>query len=219
VDRLLGAFEQSSDSSIGLKLVASLKKAPALSALRADAIQRSIAKCGPAVQDQAQVLYEAIHVDLAKQKDRLEELLRDVAKGGDIRRGQAVFMSNKAACASCHQFGYLGGNIGPDLTRIGGIRNERDLLESIVFPSASFVRSYEPIVVATRDGKIISGLIKKDSPEDLILTINATETARIAREDIDEIRPGSVSVMPSGLDQQLSLGELTDLIAFLKAAK
>jgi putative heme-binding domain-containing protein len=158
-------------------------------------------------------------VDLAKQKERLEDLLQSVTKGGDIRRGQAVFMSTKAACASCHQFGYLGGNIGPDLTRIGGIRNERDLLESIAFPSASFVRSYEPIVVATREGKIISGVLKKDAPDEVVLTINATETARIAREEIDEIRPGTVSVMPSGLDQQLTREELTDLIAFLKAAK
>jgi putative membrane-bound dehydrogenase-like protein len=218
-DRLLGAFEQSADTGVGHKLVATLKHAPALSALRPDSIQRSIAKCGPAVHEEAQALYAVMNVDLGKQQARLEELLTDVAKGGDIRRGQAVFMSTKAACASCHQFGYLGGNVGPDLTRIGGVRNERDLLESIAFPSASFVRSYEPVLVATHDGRVVSGILKKDAPDEVVLSVTATETARIARSDIDELRPGTVSVMPSGLDQQLTNQELCDLIAFLKAAK
>jgi hypothetical protein len=52
-----------------------------------------------------------------------------------------------------------------------------------------------------------------------VLTINATEEVRIARKDIDELTPGTISVMPSGLDQQLTKQELADLIAFLKASK
>jgi hypothetical protein len=36
---------------------------------------------------------------------------------------------------------------------------------------------------------------------------------------IEEIRPGNVSVMPSGLDQQLSDQDLADLLSFLKGAK
>jgi putative membrane-bound dehydrogenase-like protein len=218
-DRLLAAFEGSSDPSIGLKLVDALSRSPVRTALRADSIQRSVAKCGPTVQQHAQALYASIHVDLGQQAKRLEELLQLVSKGGDVRRGQAVFMSNKAACVSCHQFGYLGGNVGPDLTRIGGIRSERDLLESIAFPSASFVRSYESIVIATRAGNVISGVLRKDGPDEVVLAVNATETVRVEREEIDEIRPGTVSVMPSGLEQQLSHDELADLIAFLRAAK
>jgi putative heme-binding domain-containing protein len=128
-------------------------------------------------------------------------------------------MGTKAACSTCHQVGYLGGNVGPDLTRIGGIRNERDLLESIVFPSSSFVRSYESVLVATQDGRVHNGILKRDASDEVVLATTATETVRIARDDIDELRPGTVSVMPSGLDQQLTPQELADLIAFLKAAK
>jgi putative heme-binding domain-containing protein len=223
VDRLLTPFGQCSDESVGLKLVATLKESPALTALRADSLKTHLAKFGAPVQEQAAQLYAAINVDLAKQKERLDELLASLTSNdiqpADIRRGQAVFMSQKAACASCHQFGYLGGKIGPDMTRIGGVRNERDLLESIAFPSASFVRSYESVLVATHDGRIVSGILKKDAPDEIELVVNATETARIARDAIDELRPGSVSVMPSGLDQQLTRQELADLIAFLKAAK
>jgi putative heme-binding domain-containing protein len=223
IDRLLTPFGQCSDEAVGLKLVGILKESPALSALRADSLKTHLAKFGASVQEQAEQLYAAINVDLSKQKERLDELLASLSRNdiqpADIRRGQAVFMSQKAACASCHQFGYLGGKVGPDMTRIGGVRNDRDLLESIAFPSASFVRSYESLLVATKDGRVISGIVRKDAPDEILLAINATEEARIARDDIDEMKPGSVSVMPSGLDQQLTRQELADLIAFLKAAK
>jgi putative heme-binding domain-containing protein len=140
-------------------------------------------------------------------------------KDGDVRRGQIVFNSSKAACAACHPFGYLGGNVGPDLTRIGGIRQERDLLEAIVFPSASFVRSFEPVAIVLKNGKQLNGLVKSETAEELVLATGPKEEVRVVRSEIEEQRPSAVSVMPSGLDQQLSTQELADLIAFLKAAR
>ena len=88
-----------------------------------------------------------------------------------------------------------------------------------MFPSSSFVRSYEPVVVTTKDGKFINGLIRKDAPDEIVLATGVNQEARIARSDIETILPSKVSVMPSGLDQQLSPGELADLVAFLKACK
>ncbi len=104
--------------------------------------------------------------------ERLEKLLASL-KDGDVRRGQAVFNGTKASCSACHAIGYLGGNIGPDLTHIGKIRNERDLLESIVFPSASLVRSYEPVQVTTKTGKVYNGLVRKDAPDEVVLATGA----------------------------------------------
>ncbi|MEI8022370.1 MAG: dehydrogenase, partial [Schlesneria sp.] len=138
--------------------------------------------------------------------------------GGDIRRGQVVFNSQKAACSACHNAGgYKGGNIGPDLSRIGKIRTERDLLESLVFPSVSFVRSYEPVLVVTKSGKQVNGLIRKDTPDEITLATGAKEEARVLRSEIEEIRPSTVSIMPAGLDTQLTKEQLADLIAFLKS--
>ena len=128
-----------------------------------------------------------------------------------------MFNSTKAACSACHAIGYLGGKVGPDLTHIGKIRNERDLLESIVFPSASLVRSYEPVQVTTKTGKVYNGLIRKDAPDEIVLATGANQEVRIARDDIEEMQPSKVSVMPAGLDQQLTPRELADLVAFLKA--
>ncbi|MGP0066397.1 MAG: PVC-type heme-binding CxxCH protein [Isosphaeraceae bacterium] len=218
VDRLLNAFEQSSDDAIGLKLIQVLGESSALSSLRPDALKAHLAKYGPAVHKQAEALYARINVDAAKQKARLEQLVSTLS-AGDIRRGQLVFHSEKAACYSCHAIGYRGGNVGPDLTKIGSVRADRDLLEAIVFPSASFVRSFEPVAVATQDGKTYNGLIRGESADELILATGVNQEARIARRDIEEMRPSTVSVMPAGLDQQLTPQELADLVAFLKACR
>lgn len=217
-DRLLPAYKESADEVVGLKLVSALKEAPVLTALRIDAVKASLAKFPTPVQARAEELYAIINVDAAKQKEKLESLLASL-KPGDIRRGQAVFNSTKAACAACHPFGYLGGNVGPDLTRIGQIRQERDLLESIIFPNASFVRSFEPVIVVTKAGKSYNGLVTKDSADEVVLATGPKDEARLARDEIEEMRPSNVSVMPSGLDQQLSPQDLADLIAFLRAAK
>ena len=218
VDRLLAAFEQSTDEALGLKLVENLSKASALSSLRIDSVKASLAKYGPSVRKEAQALYTRLNVDLAKQKEKLEQLMT-MLSAGDVRRGQLVFHSEKAACYSCHAIGYRGGNVGPDLTKIGSVRADRDLLEAIVFPSASFVRSFEPIAVATNDGKVFNGLLRGETADELILATGVNQETRVTRRDIEELRPSTVSVMPAGLEQQLTPQELADLVAFLRACK
>jgi putative membrane-bound dehydrogenase-like protein len=219
VSKVLGAFEGSAvDEALGLKLISTLRESAGLQGVRADALKPILAKAPPLVQKKGEELLAQVNVDAEKQRERLEELAVKL-KGGDVRRGQTVFNSTKAACASCHTIGYLGGKVGPDLTTIGQIRTERDLLESVVFPSASFVRSYEPMVVVTRRGEVLSGVVRKDSSDEVVLAIDATTEARIPRADIADVQPGLVSVMPQGLDQQLSVEELADLVAFLKATK
>ena len=216
--RLLDAFTRTSDEKVGRSLVGALKAAPALSSLRVETLKPRLAKFSAGVRQQAEELYSRLDEGTAEKKARLEKLLGTL-KGGDVRRGQAVFNSPKAACVSCHAIGYLGGTLGPDLTHISRIRSERDLLESIVFPSASLVRSYEPMAVTTKKGKLYNGLVRKDVADEVVLATGAGQEVRIARGDIEEMRPSKVSIMPAGLDQQLTPRDLADLVAFLKACK
>lgn len=216
--QLLVVFEKSASEAVGNGLIFALKESRALTSLAGDQLQRVFAKYPETVKAHAHELHAAVNQDATQQSARVEELLPRLTNG-DMRRGQAIFNSQAAACASCHAIGYRGGDLGPDLTRIGQIRTERDLLEAILFPSASFVRSYEPIVVETKDGEQYSGILKKDAPDELILGTGPGAEIRLARSEIADARPGKLSVMPQGLEEQLTLEQLADLLAFLKATR
>ena len=89
--------------------------------------------------------------------------------------------------------------------------------ESILYPSLSFVRSYEPMLITTQDGKAINGVIRDETAKEYVLATGPNQEVRIAHEDVDQIQPGTVSIMPAGLDKQLTPQELADLVAFLKS--
>jgi putative heme-binding domain-containing protein len=82
-----------------------------------------------------------------------------------------------------------GERFGPDLSKIGSIRAPRDLLESIVFPSASIVRSFEPYTVVTKAGRSYNGLIKLATAEAVTLVTTERAVTRLPRTEID-VMPG-----------------------------
>ena len=215
---LLGAYRGGGDEDLGRRLMAAIRDSKGLNGLRADVMNQTLANFPPPVQRQGEQLLASLEMDPVQQKTRLEDLLAALDEG-DIRRGQAVFNSSNAACSSCHAIGYQGGRSGPDLTRIGDVRSRRDLLESILFPSASFVRGYEPVVVVTDSGEIHQGVVTQDGPEEVRLVTGPDTEVRVARSEIRGIRPGNVSVMPSGLEEQVSREELASLLAFLSNAR
>ena len=115
--------------------------------------------------------------------------------------------------------GFEGGNVGPDLTHIGRIRDDKSLLESILYPSASFVQSYEPTLIATLDGRQHNGVLRDESDTEVTLSINAEKSIRIRLDRIEARKNGTLSIMPSGLENQLSPEELADLLVFLMSAR
>jgi putative heme-binding domain-containing protein len=215
---LISAYENATDEQVGLKLIDALKQSKALSGVRADLLKSSLAKFPGSVQKQGEALLTSLDINPVKQMAHINQLMANL-KGGDVRRGQAVFNSTKAACSACHTIGYLGGKVGPDLTKIGQVRTERDLLESVVYPSASFVRSYEPVVVTTKSGDVHNGLVLGDGGDIVDLATGPRSEVRVARAEIREMRPSAVSVMPSGMEDQLTRQELADLLAFLRQTK
>jgi putative heme-binding domain-containing protein len=216
--KLLGVFAKSTEEEVGLALVKALRDPAVRPSIRAEIVKPILDKYPKAVQTEAEKLYAELAEARKGEREKLEKMLAEL-KPGDIRRGQLVFNNAKTQCIACHKVGYVGGTIGPDLTKVGATRSERDLLESIVFPSASFVRSYEPVRVLTTDDRTFNGILKKDAPDEIIIVVAADKEERIARADVASISPSSVSLMPSGLDQQLTPQDLADLVAFLKACK
>lgn len=216
--KLLPVFERSPQEHLGQPLVAALRESSGVRGLRADLVKGLLAKYSSAVQEAGQPLLAELNASAAEQAAQLDALLPDV-KTGDVRRGHEVFLGKKASCINCHTLGYQGGRLGPDLTNIGKVRNERDLLEAIIFPSASFVRGYEPVVVELEDGRIVTGIIARENREEIVLAIDHQKTQHIARADIAEIHPAQVSLMPQGMATVLTRQELMDLLAFLKSSE
>lgn len=214
--KLLPAFEKSPNEALGMKLVAALKTSPGLPGVRASVLKPLFAKYPKSVQQQSEAVLALINADAASQNAHIDQVLAGMT-GGDIRRGQAVFNSEKNACTLCHVVGYLGGRLGPDLTNIGKIRSERELVEAIVFPSATFVRGFEPFMVTTKGGETHNGIVRKDAADEVVLATGPETEQRIARVDIAGIQPGVISSMPPGFEFVLSKQELADLVAFLKS--
>jgi putative membrane-bound dehydrogenase-like protein len=215
---LVAAYERSRDPAVGRKLVAALDKAPGLASLTPDALQKALQNFPADVRDAGKPLFKRLEINPEQMKARLDELTPALS-GGDVKRGRDVFFGKKALCSTCHQIKNEGGQIGPDLTKIGGIRTGRDLLEAIVFPSASFVRGYEPYVVATKDGKLYTGILRRQTAEAIYLVQADRSEIRVPLSQVDSFLPGKESIMPKGLEAQVTKQEFADLLAFLMALK
>jgi len=204
----------------GKMLVAALREAKGAKALNAGQLKTHLAKFPDAARQAGDRFLATLDASAPKQAAHLDALLADFAKlTTDVRRGQALFNGPKAACATCHRIGYVGGNVGPELTKIGDVRSERDLLESVVYPSASFVRNFEPTTVTLKDGDQVNGIVKRETPDELVIVTGAGPEQHLRRSEVTEARPGTLSIMPGGFDEQLSRQELADLLYFVKTVR
>ena len=74
-------------------------------------------------------------------------------------------------------------------------------------------------VIATIVLVILSGLILKRTAKELFVREAPDKTTRVARANVDVIRPGRVSAMPEQLLQNLTAQEAADLIAWLRSLR
>ena len=79
-----------------------------------------------------------------------------------------------------------------------------------MYPSASFVRSYEPVMVVLKTGAVHTGVLKSEDRNEVVLTTSPTTEMRLARSEVADIRPSPVSIMPAGYGDQLTRQELAD---------
>ncbi|MBX9625572.1 MAG: HEAT repeat domain-containing protein, partial [Gemmataceae bacterium] len=116
--KLLPAFEKSADGGVGKALVAALSDPAVRGTIRAEQVKPILDKYPAAVKAEADKLYALLAEARKDETAKLDRLLKELP-AGDIRRGQVVFNGTKAQCIACHQMGYVGGKVGPDLTRVG----------------------------------------------------------------------------------------------------
>ncbi|MDH3297886.1 MAG: c-type cytochrome [Gemmatimonadota bacterium] len=137
---------------------------------------------------------------------------------GDTLRGRELFFDPEGPgrCAGCHRVGGEGGDIGPELTAVAGTRTIQSIVESLVAPSASIPTGYETELIETTDGRILDGLVRRETPDSLWLTTALGDERALAVEHIARRRTQETSFMPEDLIDVLSVRELHDLIAYLR---
>jgi putative membrane-bound dehydrogenase-like protein len=215
---LLAAFDRPGDEYLGQQLAAALLASPGSAALNLPQLE-SLAKHYPAATAIAlQPIFDRLHEATREQRTRLE-LLSSTLPTGSPTAGKQVFANRQAGCYLCHRIGNEGGRVGPDLSTIGQRRNQRDLLEAVIFPSSSLARGYESHALLLTDGRALTGLITRETADSIVLRGSDQNEIRIRRDHVEEMKPSPLSIMPAGLENALSKQQLADLIAYLQTLK
>lgn len=210
---LLDAFDRSSSEALGQKLIAALAVAPGRWSLDVEQTRRVMKRYPASAQSVFESMAAQIESQRHQQAQRFDAITPLLAKA-DAARGKAAFAA--ATCIVCHRVGDEGGVIGPDLSTIGTVRTERDLLESIIAPSATFAREYESYIATTKDGRTHFGRLAAETERTYTLLTPAGERIELPVDHVARLAPADTSLMPPGLDRLLTDQQLADLIAYLK---
>ncbi len=146
----------------------------------------------------------------AEQIARYTKLAQEKSPMADPALGRAVFVKT---CQQCHTLFGTGGKVGPELT--GSNRaNLEYLLSNILDPSAVMAKEYQPSVIVTSDGRVLTGIVKSQDANALSVQ-TANELVVLPRGEVDEMKPSQQSMMPDDLLKQLSPYEVRSLVAYL----
>jgi len=146
---------------------------------------------------------------------------RDCLEGGDAARGRRVFMEKvEVSCSRCHKAGpgIQDGIVGPDLSRIGALRDRQYLLEAIVVPNRVIASGFEMLLLTMKDGREYAGLLKSESENEIQLESPEDGSLTLDKTKITSRRHG-LSPMPGNIHEVLTKTELRDLVEFLASLK
>lgn len=145
----------------------------------------------------------------------LAEDLSTLGEGRSAERGKELFRT--VGCGQCHRMEEEIAGIGPNLTGVGQRLKPRQILESIVTPSAEIAEKYAATVIATTAGRVLQGRVQSEDEEFLVLTgeNSFAEPQRIPRSEIEDRALSGVSMMPKGTINHLQREEILDLLTYV----
>ena len=139
-----------------------------------------------------------------------------VASTGDARNGEQIFRAN---CTSCHRVNGRGGQLGPDLSRIGSGRPRAGLLGKLRGSSDVIRPGYEAVTIVTREGERIRG-VKKNEDEFSIQIMDARERLQgYLKANLTEVTIEKQSLMPVYGPDRLNDRALDDLLAYVTSLR
>jgi putative heme-binding domain-containing protein len=131
-------------------------------------------------------------------------------------QGREVY---EKACSACHRFGAIGSDIGPDLSTLNSRFQKKDIVESVLWPSKVISDQYEMTMVQTKDGKSLAGFVVREEGGKLVMRTADTVGRQFEVEsaNVKSKEKSPVSMMPEGLVDEFSLGQIHGLIKFLQS--
>ena len=153
---------------------------------------------------------------LSLDKAEIERIEKLVTSRGDAKRGKALYLNGKTlACVNCHRLEGVGGNVGPDLTRVWETQSIEKLMEKMIEPSKMVKEGYQTWTATTKKGQTFKGLKVAQNADGVTLKEASGQEIRIAA-DLDELSDSKQSLMPDNVISQLKFEQFLDLVAFLK---
>ena len=132
-----------------------------------------------------------------------------------VTGGAAVF---KRICSKCHKLDGQGANVGPDISDVRN-RSREALLFDILDPNRKVEPRFMDYTVVTTDGRTFNGLMISETPEAVVLRQAEGKQQVIPRNDIEIVKASGRSLMPEGVEKDVTVQQMADLLAFLKARK
>jgi putative heme-binding domain-containing protein len=145
----------------------------------------------------------------------MKRLVEEVIKNGDPVRGEKVFRRADMVCLKCHAIAGAGGQVGPDLVSIGASAPVDYLIDSLLLPSKAIKENYGSLIVETKKGQVFTGIKARETQAELVLRNAEDKEISIPISQIDSRENSKKSLMPEGLADTLTRGELVDLVRFL----
>lgn len=137
---------------------------------------------------------------------------------GDPVDGRVMF-NTKGTCAKCHVVNGMGKEVGPNLSEIGKKLSRQALFESILFPSAGISHNYESYTVILASGNVVNGLLVNKTADTVTLKDIESISRTFKMDDIDEIVPQKISLMPADLQKVLTQEELINIVEYMTTLK
>jgi len=134
---------------------------------------------------------------------------------GDASRGEPLF--KRQSCTACHTYANGQNPKGPHLVDIGRRYDRRELIESVLQPSAKIAQGFDTYTFVLNSGKILQGFVAGESADSVTIRQSNGLSKTIPRDSIDERVKQEISMMPKGLVDNLTPEELADLLAYLES--
>jgi putative heme-binding domain-containing protein len=152
--------------------------------------------------------------DLPVQTDRrmvVQRYLAALDLKGNRERGRTTYV---ARCASCHQAGQDGYALGPSVDTLKTATKE-ELLTHLIDPNRTVDPRYRLYQLEMADGSSLTGIIQHESHATVLLRQPSGRSHTLQRSSITRIQSLDQSMMPEGLDEGLSLQDMSDLLHFI----